>query len=76
MQLQLYLALKINAVTCSRSHIDTLFNLGMNVSYDHLLQLTSDIGNGVPERFKIDGVVCPPKMCSGVLTSVAVDNID
>ena len=45
--LPLYIAMKIHAVTRSRSLIDTLFNLGMSVSYDHLLQLTSDIGNGV-----------------------------
>ena len=71
--LPLYIAMKIHAVTRSRSLIDTLFNLGMSVFY---LQLTSDIGNGVIERFEIDGVVCPPKMRSGVFTSAAVDNID
>lgn len=74
--LPLYLALKVHAVTRSRSLIDTLFNLGMSVSYDRLLQLTSDIGKGVCERFRVDGVVCPPKMRSGVFTSAAVDNID
>ena len=36
------------------------------MSYDRLLQLTTDIGNGVCERFRIDGVVCPPKMRSVV----------
>ena len=46
------------------------------MSYDHLLQFTTDIGNGVCERFRIDGVVCPPKMRSSVFTSAAVDNID
>ena len=74
--LPLYLAMKIHAVTRSRNLIDTLFNLGISVSYDRLLQLTSDIGNGVCECFKTDGVVCPPKMRSSVFTTAAVDNID
>ncbi|KAI4799861.1 hypothetical protein KUCAC02_016400 [Chaenocephalus aceratus] len=44
--LPLYLSLKIHAVTRSRRLVDTLFNLGLCVSYDRLLQLTSDIANG------------------------------
>lgn len=74
--LPLYLALKIHAVTRKRTLIDAFFSLGMCVSYDRLLHLTSDIGNGVCERFTIDGVVCPPKMRSGLFTMAAVDNID
>ncbi len=46
------------------------------MSYDRVLQLTTDIGNGVCERFNSDGVVCPPKMRSAVFTSAVVDNID
>ena len=74
--LPIFVALKIHAITRSRNLIDTLFNLGICVSYDRLLQFTTDIGNGVCERFRIDGVVCPPKMRSSVFTSAAVDNID
>ena len=46
------------------------------VSYDHLLRLTSDISNRVCEQFTVDGIVCPPKLCSKLLTIAAVDNID
>ena len=28
------------------------------------------------ERFELDGVVCPPKMRSGLFTVAAVDNLD
>ena len=28
------------------------------------------VGNGVCECFTIDGEVCPPKMCSGVFTTL------
>ena len=66
----------IHAVTHKRTLIDALFRLGICVSYDRVLQLTSDIGNGVCERFVRDGLVCPPKMHSGLFTTAAVDNID
>ena len=74
--LTLYVAMKVHAVTRSRTLVDALFNLGMCVSYDRLLQLTNDLGNGVCDRFTLEGVVCPPKMRSGLFTVAAVDNID
>ena len=43
--LPIFVSLKIHAVTRSRNLIDTLFNLGICVSYDRLLQFTTDIGN-------------------------------
>ncbi|KAG0712743.1 hypothetical protein GWK47_002027 [Chionoecetes opilio] len=72
----LYLSLKIHAVTRSRGLIDTLFSLGMCVSYDRLLQLTADIANGVCQHFNMEEVVCPPKLRKGLFTTGAVDNID
>ncbi|KAG0724736.1 hypothetical protein GWK47_040008 [Chionoecetes opilio] len=74
--LPLYLSLKIHAVTRSRGLIDTLFSLGMCVSYDRLLQLTADITNGVCQRFNMEEVVCPPKLRKGLFPTGAVDNID
>ena len=50
--------------------------MGICVSYDHVLQLTSDIDNGDCEWFVRDGLVCSPKMRSGLFTTAAVDNID
>ena len=74
--LPLYLSLKIHAVTRSRGLIDTLFNLGLCVSYDRLLQVSSEIANSVCQRFKVEDVVCPPKLRNGLFTTAAVDNID
>ena len=74
--LPLYITMKIHSVTRSRNLIDTLFNLGMCVSYDRFLKLTSDISNGVCNQFTLDGVVCPLKLRSGLFTTAAVDNID
>ena len=72
----IYVALKIHAITHSRNLIDALFNLGMCISYDRLLNLTSDISNTICEQYRVDGIVCPPKLRCGVHTSAAVDNLD
>ena len=56
--------------------MDALFNLGMCISYDRLLNLTSNIANTICEQFRADGIVCPPKLRCGIHTSAAVDNID
>ena len=54
-----------------------MFNLGLCVSYDRLLQLTSDIANAVCQSFRAEDVVCPPRLHSGLLfTTGAVDNVD
>ena len=72
----MYIALKIHAVTRKRNLIDTLFHWGLCVSCDRLLKVTSDICNGVCEQFRIDGVVCPPKLWRKVFSTVAVNNLD
>ncbi|XP_041462085.1 uncharacterized protein LOC121413358 [Lytechinus variegatus] len=74
--LPLYLTLKIHAVTRNRSLIDTLFGLGICVSYDRFLQITADVANGLCQRFEIEQVVCPPKLRHGLFTTGAVDNVD
>ena len=72
----IYVALKIYAITCSRNLIDALFNQGMCISYDRLLNLTSDISNTVCEQYRVDRFVCPPKLHCGVHTSAALDSLD
>ena len=60
--LPLYVALKIHAVTRRRGLIDILFHLGMCVSYDRVLQVTSEMANGICQRFRMEEAVCPPKL--------------
>ena len=76
MPLPLYITMKIHALTRSKNLIDTLYHLGLCVSYDRLLRLTSDISNAVCEQFNSNEVVCPPKLRSNLFTTAAVDNID
>ncbi|KAG0726780.1 hypothetical protein GWK47_004188 [Chionoecetes opilio] len=65
--LPLYLSLKIHAVTRSRGLIDTLFSLGMCVSYDRLLQPTADIANGVCQRFNMEKSCLPTQAAQGTV---------
>ena len=74
--LPIYIALKMHGVTRKRTLVDTFFRLGMCVSYDRLLQITADMAECICTRFEADNVVCPPKICRGLFTTGAVDNVD
>jgi hypothetical protein len=74
--LPLYLAFKIHEITRNRGLVDALFNLGLCVSYDRLLQLLTDIVNGVCQCFKEEDVVCPARLRLELFTTAVVDSID
>lgn len=74
--LPVYLGLLLHAETRKRSLIDKLYNLGLSISYDRVLDISTDIGNAVSSRFEEEKVVCPPVLCQSLFTTSAVDNID
>ena len=74
--LPVYAALKIHGATREKSLIDTFYKLGMCISYDRLLTISTDTTNIVIDRYDRDGVVCPSKLRDGIFTTAAVDNID
>lgn len=74
--LPIYLASKIHGSTRGRSLVDTMFSMGLCISYDRLLALSTDIANSVCSQFENDGVVCPPKLRGGLFTTAAVDKTD
>ena len=65
-----------HAETRKRTLVDKLYSLGLSISYDRVLELSTDLGNSVCSRFESEGVVCPPKLNKGVFTTAAMDNID
>ena len=73
--LPIYLGLMTHAEMRKRTLVDKLSNLGLSISYDRVLELSTDMGNSVCARFEAEGVVCPPKLLKGVFTTAAVDNI-
>ena len=56
--------------------IDRLHSLGMSISYDEVLGLSSDMANAVCDHFKETDTVCPPNLKTNVFTTAAVDNIE
>ena len=74
--LPLYLVLSIHSQTRSRSLIDIFHHLGLCISYDRLLRLSSELARGVSEHYAEIGVVCPPQLKKDIFTTAACDNID
>ena len=74
--LPIYVALKVHAETRKRGLVDALHGLGLCISYDHTLAISTDDANSLCARFESEGVVCPPQAVTGVFTTAAVDNTD
>ncbi|VDI61335.1 Hypothetical predicted protein [Mytilus galloprovincialis] len=71
-----YLGLLIHAETRKRGLVDKLYDLGLSISYDRIMQLSTALGNSICESFNTENVVCPAKLRNGIFTSAAIDNID
>lgn len=72
----IYTSLKIHGATRDKSLVDAFYQLGISVSYDRLLTITSDVANSVCLRYKREGVVCPAVLRKELFTTAAMDNID
>lgn len=72
----LYVGLSIHAKTRSRELIETVHRLGLSVSYDRVLSISSELGNAVCSLYHREQVVCPPNLRTGLFTTSAFDNID
>ena len=72
----IYIALKIHSETRSCQLIDCFHSLGLCVSYKRTMGLSATTANAAIQQFEADGVVCPPKLRTGVFTRAQVDNID
>ena len=72
----IYVGLQLHAHTRKRELIDNLCRVGMSISYDRVLRLSTDMGNTVCRMYELENVVCPPTMHGNLFTTAAVDNID
>ncbi|CAC5405146.1 unnamed protein product [Mytilus coruscus] len=71
-----YLGLLLFAKTRKRQLIDTLFQPGLCISYDPVLEIASQLGETVIERYLNEDVVCPHFLKCKVFTTAVVDNKD
>lgn len=74
--LPVYLGLLLHAETRKRTLIDKLYDLGLSISYDRVLSISTEMGNRVSAMYEVENVVCPPILRRGIFTTSAVDNID
>ena len=72
----IYVGLLLFAKTRKRNLIDLLFQHGICISYDRVLEISTSLGDAVIQKYLEDGVVCPSVLQKGVFTTSAVDNID
>ena len=66
----------LHTETRSKKIITQLHDLGLNVSYNRVLQLESWLATAVCESFQKKGVVVPTQLRRGLFTAGALDNLD
>ncbi len=62
--------------TRKRELVDVLFEKGLSVSYNRVLQVSTDIANKAIDTFESDGVVVPTTLRTNLYTTGNLDNID
>lgn len=71
-----YLGVMLHTKTRKRELVDTLYDLGLSVSYDRVLEISSEFGYKLCSLYHREKAVCPPKLKCSLFTTAAVDNID
>ena len=66
----------IHTKTRKQGLVDTLFDLGLCMSYDRVLDISTELGNKICHHYAVHKAVCPPQLKGGLFTTAAVDNID
>ena len=74
--LPVYLGMMIHTKTRKRTLVDTLFDLGLCISYDRVLEISTNLGNNICHHYEMQKAVCPPNLKIGLFTTSAIDNID
>ena len=74
--LPIYLGLLIHAKTRKKGLIDKLWELGLCISHDRVMEISTSLANSVSYRYEKENVVCPKSLLKVVFSTSAVDNID
>ena len=74
--LPVYLGMMLRTKTRKRELVDSMYNLGLCISYDRVLSISTDLGNKLCHHYEVENAVCPPNLRGGLFTTAAVDNID
>ena len=66
----------IHNKTRKRQLVQTLFDLGLSVSYDRVLEISTNMDTEVCNYYDRLNIVCPPHMKRGVFTFQHFDDLD
>ena len=70
-----YLGVMIHTKTQIRELVDALFELGLCIYYDHVLNISTILGNNLCDQFEVEKIVCPPTK-EKPLHHFSIDNVD
>ena len=74
--LPVYIGINVHAQTRSKKVVQQLYQMGISISYDRVIELEDLIATSVCKRFEEDGVVSPACLWKGLFTVGALDNLD
>ena len=74
--LPIYIGTMLHTKTRRKDLVNRYHELGLSISYERVLQISTDVGNCVSQQFEDNNVVCPPYLQHGIFATFAVDNID
>ena len=74
--LPLYLGVINTSKTCNKELVDALFELGLCTFYNHVMSISTSLGNNYRHYFEMEKAVCPPKLKGELFTTASIDNID
>ena len=72
----LFVGLHIHMQTRSKKIVNTLYGMGMSVSYDRVLEIENSLATAVCKCFEEENLVCPANLRKGLTTIGALDNLD
>ncbi len=72
----IYTALKIHAKTRCKELIESMYDLGLCISYPRMMTISTCLANSVCKQYEQDGYVCPTQVNQGVFILGGADNVD
>ena len=72
--LPIYIGMNVHALTRSKKLIQQLYQMGISISYDRIMEIEDWIATSACERFAEDGVVSPACIRKRLFTVGALDN--
>ena len=74
--LPVYIGINVHAQTRSKKLVQQLYQMGISISYDRIIQIEDWLATSTCERFEADGVVAPAGLRKELFTVGALDNLD